>query len=178
VFSTDEQQELRKIEDGLRAQDRGFGRRLTLQQGVLRWAAPGRQGFLLALAVVAAVALLAFGTVVTRRLLAAAGAALMPGLPALMVIGAKARPGWNAAQPRRHGAGCSAEVLRPLSADVTEQRGISLIAALRNPRSGRRGDAELACRSAAGVRGSQPRVRGPGRPAGHLAGSTAVRLNS
>jgi hypothetical protein len=180
VFSTDEQQELRKIEDGLRAQDRGFGRRLTLQQGVLRWAAPGRQGFLLALAlaVVAAVALLAFGTVVTRRLLAAAGAALMPGLPALMVIGAKARPGWNAAQPRRHGAGCSAEVLRPLSADVTEQRGISLIAALRNPRSGRRGDAELACRSAAGVRGSQPRVRGPGRPAGHLAGSTAVRPNS
>ena len=62
MFSTDEQQELRKIEDGLRAQDRGFGRRFTLQQGVLRWAAPGRQGFLLALAVVAAVALLAFGT--------------------------------------------------------------------------------------------------------------------
>lgn len=62
MFSTDEQQELRKIEDGLRAQDRGFGRRLTLQQGVLRWAAPGRQDFLLALAVVAAVALLAFGT--------------------------------------------------------------------------------------------------------------------
>ncbi len=107
MFSTDEQQELRKIEDGLRAQDRGFGRRLTLQQGVLCWAAPGRQGFLLALAlaVVAAVALLAFGTVVTRRLLAAAGAALMPGLPALMVIGAKARAGWNAAQLRRHGAG-------------------------------------------------------------------------
>ena len=67
MFSTDEQQELRKIEDGLRAQDRGFGRRLTLQQGVLRWAAPGRQGFLLALAVVAAGALLAFGTAVTRR---------------------------------------------------------------------------------------------------------------
>ena len=66
VFSTGEQQELRKIEDGLRAQDRGFTRRLALQQSVLRWAAPG---FLLALAsaVVAAVALLAFGTVVTRR---------------------------------------------------------------------------------------------------------------
>ena len=79
VFSTGEQQELRKIEDGLRAQDRGFTRRLARQQSVLRWAAPGRPGFLLALAsaVVAAVALLAFGTVVTRRLLAAGRAALM-----------------------------------------------------------------------------------------------------
>lgn len=79
VFSTDEQQELRKIEDGLRVQDRGFARRLALQQGVLRWAAPGRPGFLLGLAsaVVAAVALLAFGTVVTRRLLAADRAAPM-----------------------------------------------------------------------------------------------------
>lgn len=79
VFSTGEQQELRKIEDGLRAQDRGFTRRLARQESVLRWAAPGRPGFLLALAsaVVAAVALLAFGTVVTRRLLAAGRAALM-----------------------------------------------------------------------------------------------------
>lgn len=107
VFSTGEQQELRKIEDGLRAQDRGFTRRLARQESVLRWAAPGRPGFLLALAsaVVAAVAFVAFGTVVTRRLLAAGRAALMRGLPALMVIGAKARPGWNAAQPPRRGAG-------------------------------------------------------------------------
>jgi hypothetical protein len=107
VFSTDEQQALRKIEDGLRAQDHGFTRRLALQQGVLRWAAPGRPGFLLALAsaVVAAIALLAFGTVVTRRLLAAGRAALRRALPALMVIGARARPGWTAAQPPRRGVG-------------------------------------------------------------------------
>lgn len=106
MFPTDQQQELRQIEEGLRAEDRGFGRRLTLQQSVLRWAAPGRQGFLLvlAMAIVVAVALLAFGTAVPRRLLAAARAALMPDLPALMVIGAKARPGWNTAQPRGHGA--------------------------------------------------------------------------
>ena len=58
-----EQQELRQVEEDLRKTDRGFARRLALLQGVLRWAGPGRQAYLLALAVLAAALLrLAGGT--------------------------------------------------------------------------------------------------------------------
>jgi hypothetical protein len=71
MLTTGEQQELRQIEDALREQDRRFGRRLTLLQGLLRWAAPGRQVYLLAAAAVAAVLLRALTT--TGRLLIEAG---------------------------------------------------------------------------------------------------------
>ena len=40
MLTTAEQQELRQIEQGLRAHERGYARRLTLVQGLLRWAAP------------------------------------------------------------------------------------------------------------------------------------------
>ena len=53
MLTTAEQQELRQIEQGLGAHERGYARRLTLVQGLLRWAAPGRQRYLLALATVA-----------------------------------------------------------------------------------------------------------------------------
>lgn len=53
MLTTAEQQELRQIEEGLRAHEYGYARRLTLVQGLLRWAAPGRQGYLLVLATVA-----------------------------------------------------------------------------------------------------------------------------
>jgi hypothetical protein len=53
MLTTAEQQELRQIEEGLRAHERGYARRMTLVQGLLRWAAPGRQRYLLALATVA-----------------------------------------------------------------------------------------------------------------------------
>jgi hypothetical protein len=54
MLTTGEQRELRQIEEVLRDTDRGFVWRLTLVQGVLRWAAPGRQGCLLILAALAA----------------------------------------------------------------------------------------------------------------------------
>ena len=54
MLTTGEQRELRQIEEELRDTDRGFVWRLTLVQGVLRWAAPGRQGCLLILAALAA----------------------------------------------------------------------------------------------------------------------------
>jgi hypothetical protein len=41
MLTTGEQRELRQIEEELRDTDRGFVWRLTLVQGVLRWAAPG-----------------------------------------------------------------------------------------------------------------------------------------
>jgi hypothetical protein len=58
-----EQQELHQIEQGLRDADCWFAWRLTLLQGLLRWAGPGRQANLLALTVLAAALLpLAAGT--------------------------------------------------------------------------------------------------------------------
>lgn len=71
MLTTGEQQELRQIADALREQDRGFGRRLMLLQGVLRWAAPGRLRYLLAVAAVAAVLLRV--VTATGRLLIEAG---------------------------------------------------------------------------------------------------------
>ena len=95
MLTTGERQELRQIEDGLRGQDRGFARRLALLQGVLRWAAPGRQGYLLAVAAVAAVLLRV--VTATGRLLIEAGywseLALEPS--ALMASGDMAWPGWD-----------------------------------------------------------------------------------
>jgi hypothetical protein len=52
VFSVGEQRELHQIEKGLRADGRQFARRLAARQAVVRWAAPGRQDFLLAAAAV------------------------------------------------------------------------------------------------------------------------------
>ena len=64
MLTTGERQELLQIEAELRESGRGLAWRLTLLQGMLRWAAPGRQAYLPALAV---------PTSALLRLVAAAG---------------------------------------------------------------------------------------------------------
>lgn len=54
MLTTGEQRELRLIEEELHDTDRGFGWRLTMLQGLLRWTGPGRQSYLLVLAVLVA----------------------------------------------------------------------------------------------------------------------------
>ena len=82
MLTLGEQQELRQIEQELRDADRGFGWRLTMLQGMLRWARPGRQAYLLVLAMLVA-ALLRLIAAAGRLLIAVAeGAMLMePGRP-------------------------------------------------------------------------------------------------
>jgi Protein of unknown function (DUF3040) len=82
MLTTREQQKLHQIEEDLRDTDHGFAWRLTLLQGVLRWAAPGRQAYLLALAALAAALL---------RLVAATGRLLMA---CAEILGDTAWPGW------------------------------------------------------------------------------------
>lgn len=105
MLTTSEQQELRQIEEGLQDTDRGFAWRLTLLQGVLHWAAPGRQAWLPVLAVLAA-ALLRLA-VSARRLLMALGrgAALLEPSAAVMALGDTAWPGWKSGQGPGPGAG-------------------------------------------------------------------------
>jgi hypothetical protein len=90
VLTAGEQRELSEIEEGLR--DRAFASRLTALQGVLRWAAPGRQRYLLVLAAVAA-ALLRFVAATGRLLIAAGWGALALEPSALTVLGDVAWPG-------------------------------------------------------------------------------------
>ncbi len=89
MLTTSEQQELYQIGQGLRDTDRGFAWRLTLFQGMLCWAAPGRQAYLLALAVLAAAFL---------RLVAATGRLLMAFAEGAMVLGDTAWPGRDSGQ--------------------------------------------------------------------------------
>jgi hypothetical protein len=95
-----EQRELSQIADGLRAGDRRFARRMAVREGVLSWAAPGRQDFLLllALAGIMVLALLGCAQVLTRWVAVAARAAFFPDPGDLLIVGARARPGWNAGQ--------------------------------------------------------------------------------
>ena len=84
MLTTGEQRELRLIEEELQNTDRRFTRRLTMVQGLLRWAAPGRQARLLILAALAA-ALVRFAAAAERLLRELArGAVLME--PAILVI--------------------------------------------------------------------------------------------
>lgn len=69
---------LHQIEKGLWADGRQFARRLAARQAVVRCAAPGRQDFLLAAAVLAA-ALAACVAMVVRSLASAVRASLSPG---------------------------------------------------------------------------------------------------
>jgi hypothetical protein len=101
MLTRGEQRELRLIGEELQNTDRGFARRLTLVQGVLRWAAPGRQGCLLILAALAAA--LAWLAAASERLLRqlARGAVLME--PTILVfLGGTAWPGWESEQPPGH----------------------------------------------------------------------------
>jgi hypothetical protein len=74
MLTTGEQQQLCRIGQELRDADRGFAWRLGVRQGMLRWARPGRQAYLLALAVLAA-ALLCLVAAARRLLVAFAGGA-------------------------------------------------------------------------------------------------------
>ncbi len=104
MFSVREQRELTQIATQLRADDSRLCRRLAVREGVLRWAAPGRQDLLAVLVVVGmlAVTLLTCAMTLARCLAAAARAAIFPDIEALMVIGAKSRPAWKAQVP--HGS--------------------------------------------------------------------------
>lgn len=106
MLTTAEQQELRQIEEGVQAHDRGFARRLTLLQGLLRWAAPGRPGHLLAAATIAGalqgflITVLLWFAAAGRRLLtevARAGLAMEPS--ALAALGEMPWTLWEPAQP-------------------------------------------------------------------------------
>ena len=103
VFTTGEQQELHQIEQELRESDRGFARRLTVLQGMLRWAAPGRRAYLPVLAMLAA-ALLRLAAATGRLLMAFAEGAALTEPAALMALGDAARPGWESGQEPDRGA--------------------------------------------------------------------------
>ncbi len=103
VLAASELRELRGIEEGLTAHDRMCGWRLTLLQDLLRWAAPGRQGLLCALAGVA-LAALDFVAAAGRVLLAVAWSALVLDPLALMAFGDTGWPGWDSGQAPGQGA--------------------------------------------------------------------------
>lgn len=115
MLTTGEQQELRQIEENLRGTDRGFAWRLTLLQGVLRWASPGRRAYLPALAVLAA-ALLRLAAAAGRLLLAFAEGGMLVGPAALMAL---SDAGWESGQASRHSASPAQDRPRP---DETGQR--------------------------------------------------------
>jgi hypothetical protein len=101
MLTTGEQRELRQIEEELRDTDRGFVLRLTLVQGVLRWAAPGRQGCLLILAALAA-ALGRLAAAAGRLLKELARGAVLMEPTTLMILGGTAWPDWESEQPPGH----------------------------------------------------------------------------
>jgi len=94
MLTAGEQQELHQIEEDLRDTDRGFAWRLTLLEGILGWAGPGRQAYLLVLAVLA-VALLWLVAAAGRLLMAFAEGALRMGSATVMALGDAAWPGWQ-----------------------------------------------------------------------------------
>ena len=111
MLTTDE--ELRQIEDGLRDQDGDFTGRLALLQGVLRWAAPGRQGYLLAVAAVATALLRVVAA--TRRLLIEAGYYSMLALePLALAFCDMACAGWDSGlEPGNRSLGITGREARP-----------------------------------------------------------------
>ena len=120
MLSTAELQELRQIEQELRKADRGFAWRLRLLQDVLRCAAPGRQAYLLVLAVLAA-ALLRLVTATGRLLLTFAEGGMLlragdpdgsrrhgvAGLGSRAGAGTQCQPAAVPAAPWRHGPAMS-----------------------------------------------------------------------
>ena len=94
MLTSGEQRELHQVEEDLRDADRGFACRLAVLQGVLRWAGPGRQAYLLVLAVLAA-ALLRLAAAAGRMLMACAEGAVLMEPMALMALGGTAWLGWE-----------------------------------------------------------------------------------
>ncbi|MGH3121974.1 MAG: hypothetical protein ACRDND_13240 [Streptosporangiaceae bacterium] len=114
MLTTSEQQELYQIGQGLRDTDRGFAWCLTLFQGMLCWAAPGRQAYLLALAVLAATLLRLIAALL--RLVAATGRLLMAFAEGAMVLGDTAWPGRDSGQAPGHSSSPAQD--RPQSDDT------------------------------------------------------------
>ncbi len=112
MLTVGEQQELCQIERELRDAGRGFAWRLTLLQGMLRWASPGRRAYLLVLAVLAA-ALLRLATAAGRLLMALAEGAMYMEPAAVFAFGDAAWLGWEPGQAPSHSAGPAQD--RPLS---------------------------------------------------------------
>ena len=88
MFSVREQQILRQIEDGLRADDRGFSRRFALRLGALRCSSPLRRSGMLAAAgaVLLVFAVLTPAAAPARTLVAAARIALQSAAAVLAAI--------------------------------------------------------------------------------------------
>ncbi|MGH3159179.1 MAG: hypothetical protein ACRDNF_21760 [Streptosporangiaceae bacterium] len=118
MLTVGEQQGLHQIGEELRNTDRGFAWRLALLQGVLRWAGPGRQVYLLVLAVLTA-ALLRLAGAAGRLMMRFARAAMQTEETTLMILGDTAWLGWESRQVPGHGASAAQD--RPQS-DRTRPR--------------------------------------------------------
>ncbi len=98
-----EQQVLRQIEQDLRDADRGFAWRLTLLQGLLRRAGPGRRAYLLVLAALKST-LLRLVAAAGRLLMTFAAGAVLMDPAALAALADAGWPGWEPGQASRHSA--------------------------------------------------------------------------
>lgn len=116
MLTVGEQQELCQIEQELRDAGRGFAWRLTVLQGMLRWAGPGRRGHLLLLAVLAA-ALLRLAAAAGRLLMALAEGAMYLEPAAVIAFGDAAWLGREPGQAPGHSAGPAQDRPRSDGAD-------------------------------------------------------------
>ncbi len=112
MLAESEQRELRQIEQGLRDTDRGFARRLTLLQGMLRWAGPGRRAYLPILAVLAA-ALVRLVAAAGRLAMTFAEGAVLTEPALLMAPGDAGWPDWERGQASRDSASPAQDRRRP-----------------------------------------------------------------
>ena len=103
MFSVSEQQILRQIEDGLRAEDREFSRRFALRLGALRCVAPLRRRGVLAVvgAALLLLAMLAAAAAAARALNASVRIAWHGAAVVFKAILAKAWTGRRASVSRR-----------------------------------------------------------------------------
>lgn len=103
MLTDSEQRELFQLGQYLRDADHGFARRLAILQGVLRWAAPGRQRYLLA-AVALASALLRPAAAAARLLTACVEAVVVTESVTVMVLGDMAWLDWEPGKAPGHGS--------------------------------------------------------------------------
>ncbi|MGH3406346.1 MAG: hypothetical protein ACRDRJ_28180 [Streptosporangiaceae bacterium] len=103
MLTDSEQRELFQLGQYLRDADHGFARRLAILQGVLRWAAPGRQRYLLA-AVALASALLRPAAAAARLLTACVEAVVVTESVTVMVLGDMAWLDWEPGKAPSHGS--------------------------------------------------------------------------
>lgn len=112
MLTIGEQQELCQIEQGLRDTDRGFAWRLTLLQGLLRRAGPGRRAYPPVLAALTST-LLRVVAAAGRLLMAFAEGAVLMEPMALAALGDAGWPGWEPGRASRHRASPVQDQPRP-----------------------------------------------------------------